>query len=564
LIGHICDEKYRVIRLLGQGGMGSVYEAVQVETGQLVALKCVDGDLLVRSRTSVSRFQREAKAMGAIDTDHIVRVLDAGVDPATRAPYMVMELLDGEDLHHLLARVERLEPDTALRITAQICFGLQKAHEARVVHRDIKPANVFLARRGDGEIVVKILDFGIAKIKPDASEQSGVTTGLTRTGGIVGSPAYMSPEQARGLSNIDYTTDLWSLGVLLYRCLSGTVPHDHIEALGDMIIAICSQTPLPIQSLAPWVRPEAAAVVRGALQIEIGDRFPTATAMLDAILPLLPEGWSLREDLLNPLSEATRATIAPELPGAHSSDNARQRLARITARARNPFEDATTAHAPVEPPPPASALAVEGSATTAERSFTTTGANPSAAPRPDATAMLEAIQTLVPEDSVLRTDMLVGFEGLAPQERAAVVKSASQPISGDKRDLPFETTGADSRPHSPPARSPWPALAGTTLAAMGVVIAYHVLAPPSPPPAPMRRAHVIIPNDALAEVDRIPVPVKEGAIEVTGRLGSVHSVRIFRGPLQVRADVCLTEEGVLPRSLDFPSVPSNRGGIPEE
>jgi hypothetical protein len=91
-----------------------------------------------------------------------------------------------------------------------------------------------------------------------------------------------------------------------------------------------------------------------------------------------------------------------------------------------------------------------------------------------------------------------------------------------------------------------------------------VIAPPSPSPAPMRRAHVTIPNDALAEVDRVPVPVKEGAIEVTGRLGSVHSVRIFKGALQLRADVCLTEEGVLPRSLDFASVPSNRGGIPEE
>jgi serine/threonine protein kinase len=536
LIGTICDKKYRIIRLIGQGGMGSVYEALQIETGLLVALKCIDGDLLARSKTSVSRFQREAKAMGAIDTDHIVRVLDAGVDPATSAPYMAMELLDGEDLQHLLARVEKLEPDTALRIAAQICLGLLKAHEARVVHRDIKPANVFLARRGDGEIVVKILDFGVAKIKPDASAQSGVTTGLTRTGGIVGSPAYMSPEQARGLSNIDYSTDLWSLGVLLYRCLSGTVPHDHIEAFGDMIIAICSQTPLPIQSLAPWVQPEAAAVVRGALQVDIGDRFSTATTMLDAILPLLPEGWSLRDDLLSPVSEATRATIAPKLLEVHSSDDARQRLARITARAPHPFEDATTAHAPVEPPalaPRAAVLAVDSSTITAESSVTT-GAGPSIPGEP------------------------------APQEHAAIVMSTPQSISGDESELPFETIVTDSRPSSSPVRSPWPALAGAALAAMSVVIAYRAITPPSPAPAPMRRAHVIIPNDALAEVDRVPVPVKEGTIEVTGRLGSVHSLRIFRGPLQVRADVCLTEEGVLPRNLDFPSIPSNRGVIPEE
>lgn len=210
----------------------------------------------------------------------------------------------------------------------------------------------------------------------------------------------------------------------------------------------------------------------------------------------------------------------------HSPDDARLRLVRITARADDANEDEYAATM-LDATEPAPALAVGGTATTAEASVTL-GAKPSATPQPDATA------------------------------------STTQPISGDELELPFKTTVADSRPSSPPARSPWPALAGATLAAMGVVIAYRVITPPSPAPAPMRRAHVIIPNDALAEVDRIPVPVKEGAIEVTGRLGSVHSVRIFRGPLQVRADVCLTEEGVLPRNLDFPSVPSDRGGIPEE
>jgi serine/threonine-protein kinase len=313
LIGEICDGKYRILRLLGEGGMGSVYEARQLESGQLVALKCIHRDLLVRGKNSVSRFQREAKALGALDADHIVRVLDSGVDPVTRAPYLVMELLDGEDLQSLLSRIAKLEPDTALRIAAQICLGLQKAHEARVMHRDIKPANIFLARGGGGEIVIKILDFGIAKIKPEAS-QSGPTTGLTRTGGLLGSPLYMSPEQARGLSTIDYTTDLWSLGMVLYRLLSGGLPHGHIDGFGDMIMAICSQIPRPIQATAPWVRPEVAAIVHGALQLEVDDRFPTATAMLDALLALLPDGCSLHEDLLRPVSAATCAVIAPKLP----------------------------------------------------------------------------------------------------------------------------------------------------------------------------------------------------------------------------------------------------------
>ncbi|WP_437521435.1 serine/threonine-protein kinase [Sorangium sp. So ce726] len=321
MIGHLYDGKYRVIRLLGQGGMGAVYEAEHVEAGGYVALKCMSASL-APGRRSTARFHREAKAMGAIDTDHMVRVLDAGTDSETKAPYIVMELLEGEDLQQLFDRIGSLEPDTALRIAAQACIGLQKAHEARVVHRDIKPANLFLARRREGGLVVKILDFGIAKIKPEPS-QDGPTSGLTHTGGILGSPLYMSPEQARGLSDIDHRTDLWSLGMVLYRALAGKLPYEHIAGFGDLIIAICSQPPRSIQALAPWIPPEAAAVVHGALRRDAGERFSSAAAMLDAIRPLLPDGFALRDELLVPVSAATRATMAATLPmvdavnGAH-------------------------------------------------------------------------------------------------------------------------------------------------------------------------------------------------------------------------------------------------------
>ncbi|WP_437284664.1 serine/threonine protein kinase [Sorangium sp. So ce406] len=320
MIGQLHDGKYRVIRLLGQGGMGAVYQAEHVETGEHVALKCMNGELLVPGKSSVERFHREAKAMGAVDTEHRVRVLESGTDPETQAPYLVMELLEGEDLQQLLDRVGSLDPDTALRVAAQVCIGLQKAHEARVVHRDIKPANLFLARRREGEIVVKILDFGIAKLKRDAN-QDGPTTSLTRTGGILGSPLYMSPEQARGLSDIDYRTDLWSLGMVLYRTLTGKLPYEHIAGFGDLIIAICSRPPPSVQSVAPWVRAEAAAVVHGALRLDAGERFPTAAAMLEAIRRLLPDGFGLRDELLVPASAATRATIAAKLPVAHAADD---------------------------------------------------------------------------------------------------------------------------------------------------------------------------------------------------------------------------------------------------
>ncbi|WP_437973074.1 serine/threonine-protein kinase [Sorangium sp. So ce295] len=326
MIGHLYDGKYRVIRLLGQGGMGAVYEAEHVEAGERVALKCMHPALLAPGRKGTARFRREAKALNAIDTDHMVRVLDTGTDSETEAPYLVMELLEGEDLQQVFDRLGSLEPDAALRIAAHVCLGLQKAHEAGVVHRDIKPANLFLARCREGGLVVKILDFGIAKIRP-APSHGGPTTGLTHTGGILGSPLYMSPEQARGLSDVDHRTDLWSLGMVLYRALAGKHPYEHIAGFGDLIIAICSQPPRSIQALAPWIPLEAAAFVHGALSLDAGERFSSAAAMLDAIRALLPDGFALRDELLVPASATTRATTAVALPMVDVARDARQPLA---------------------------------------------------------------------------------------------------------------------------------------------------------------------------------------------------------------------------------------------
>src|SRR5262249_41421569 len=145
-----------------------VYEGALVHTGQRVAVKVMRGEPDGSGGgDQVGRFQREARAAATIASDHVAQVLDWGTDPGQAAPYIVMEYLEGEDLHTLLKRVGALGPDTALRIAAQACLGLAKAHEARIIHRDIKPANLFLARQADGQVRVKILDFGIAKIRPE-------------------------------------------------------------------------------------------------------------------------------------------------------------------------------------------------------------------------------------------------------------------------------------------------------------------------------------------------------------------------------------------------------------
>jgi serine/threonine-protein kinase len=319
--------------------MGSVYSATDERTGARVAVKVLHAEALKdvstqNDKSKLTRFQREAKAASAILSEHVARVLDWGNDEESQQPYMVMELLDGEDLQQVLKRVDVLPPDVALRVAAQACDGLLKAHEARVTHRDIKPANLFLARAPTGEVVVKILDFGIAKIRPE-SEAASETTGLTRTGSMLGSPRYMSPEQARGNRSLDHRTDVWSLGVVLYRMLTGHLPHENAEAVGDFIVMLCSEPPRSLRKYAPWVPEQVAAVVEGALQIDREKRYPTAEAMLLAIRALLPGGDALRADELVPVRASMRASAPPppQDPALVSSNDATVPLSPAGRRA---------------------------------------------------------------------------------------------------------------------------------------------------------------------------------------------------------------------------------------
>ncbi len=289
-------DKYRIVRELGAGGMGAVHEAVHLRTGRHVAVKTLRGGALFDA-AALARFQREARAVGAIDTKHIVQVLDGGFDDASGQHYMVMELLAGEDLAHLMDRVGPLPRDAALRIAAQAAAGLVKAHEAGVVHRDIKPANIFLAHQEGGEIVVKLLDFGIAKTTDRLADVESAA--LTRTGSMIGTPLYMSPEQAKGLRSIDHRTDVWSLGAVLFQMLTGRSPHHSVEhTMGQLIVAIVTEEPRSPREIAPWIDPEVATVVTRALQLDPGARFATARAMLEALRGCLPDGMDLRPEAL--------------------------------------------------------------------------------------------------------------------------------------------------------------------------------------------------------------------------------------------------------------------------
>jgi serine/threonine-protein kinase len=344
----VIDAKYEIVKKLGEGGMGAVYEARHLGTGRRVAVKVIVGEGLAKNAEVVARFQREARATGEIESQHIAHIFDTGTDPESKNPYMVMEFLQGEDLQQLLQRVGALSPDVAMRIVAQACIGLEKAHAAGVVHRDIKPANLFLARRDAGEVVVKLLDFGVAKVKMDqfASVEKAA---LTRTGAMIGSPLYMSPEQARGDKGIDGRTDLWSLGVVLYEALAGTTPNANIESMGGLILAICTAPPRPIAEKAPWLPPQVAVIVHKALELDPAARYGSAGEMLGAIRGLLPGGWAVQESMLAPLPPETRGIPSSAQPAAgfDATQSASPALAPTTTTAGTASVAATAPGRPV-------------------------------------------------------------------------------------------------------------------------------------------------------------------------------------------------------------------------
>jgi serine/threonine protein kinase len=303
--------RYRTEEKLGAGGMGTVYAATDTVNGARVAVKVVSTQV-VENEILLSRFEREVRAVRALETPHVVRVFDAGRDATSGLPFFVMEVLEGDDVAHVIKRLRPLRPDLALRIGVQACAGLEVAHAARIVHRDIKPSNLFLAKGASpGERIVKILDFGIAKLVPEPGEaqQSGELTSLTETGSMLGSPLYMAPEQARGHKNIDVRADIWSLGVVMYQALTGRTPHPYTDALGELIIAICTEPATRIEQLAPWVPKHVADVVHRALEISPAARYQTTNEMRAALHSCLPHGTAIHESMLVTLPESERIAL---------------------------------------------------------------------------------------------------------------------------------------------------------------------------------------------------------------------------------------------------------------
>ncbi len=269
-VGQILANKYKVERVLGEGGMGVVFLATHVMLKSRVAMKFLLPQY-VQDEKVVARFLREAQAAVSIKNRHVARVSDIGT-LETGSPYMVMEYLEGMDLDDAIYEEGRIEdPYRIVRLLLQACEGLAAAHNTGIVHRDIKPGNLFLTIDDDGTEQVKILDFGISKV-----EQTN--NALTRTGTVMGSPMYMSPEQMRNSRKVDQRTDVWAIGVVAFQMATGNLPYE-AEQMAELIAMVLEHDPPRASMFRPDIPPELDDVIAGALTKNIEERYQTVLDM---------------------------------------------------------------------------------------------------------------------------------------------------------------------------------------------------------------------------------------------------------------------------------------------
>ncbi|MBN1772489.1 MAG: serine/threonine protein kinase [Deltaproteobacteria bacterium] len=320
----VIGEKYRLVRLLGEGGMGSVYEAQHTLIGRRCAVKFLHPEL-ARQHDLVTRFVREAQAASAIGHRGIIDIYDVGTTP-DGAPYLVMEFLDGVSVASRLEKDGCLPTKTAVEIVAQTLSALSVAHQRGIVHRDLKPDNLYLVQTPGSPMTVKILDFGISKMTTGGDRQQR----MTQTGAVLGTPVYMAPEQAAGQTDIDHRLDIYAMGVILFELLTGCVPFSGTN-YNQILVAILSQPFPPIRTIKPDLPEALEAIIFKATARDRRDRFPTAEAMLHALLPLLDSAALVRLGMSPEDIAAAAAAVQFEVPSTTATSTAMVQLADRTA-----------------------------------------------------------------------------------------------------------------------------------------------------------------------------------------------------------------------------------------
>jgi serine/threonine-protein kinase len=324
--GSRIGDRYVIERRLGAGAMGSVYAAREASDETATAGPARFAIKALLSATAKgdaeerrARFLREAAVCASIQHPNVVPVVDHGIDEATGIPYLVMPLLVGEDLASVLERLGSLEPETAIALVVQACEGLAAAHALGVVHRDVKPSNLFLeGGDGDSAVIVKVTDFGLAKALDEAPGSPGALTG---TGRFMGTPQYVSPEQAISAKHVDLRTDVYSLAMSLYHALAGRPAFAYVRSFMGLVLELTAREAPALQEAAPWVAPQVARIVHAALKRDPASRCPSAQELalaLDFAIGIDASRRPVTRASLRPVSDTTRGRLAPvaDLPSS--------------------------------------------------------------------------------------------------------------------------------------------------------------------------------------------------------------------------------------------------------
>jgi serine/threonine-protein kinase len=420
-LGTTIDGKYRIIRLIGTGGMGAVYEGENILIRRRVAIK-----VLLAATTQnpdlIRRFEREAQAAGEIGNDHILEVLDLGSLP-NGDRYMVMEYLDGETLADRITRHGKLTPGQLAPIARQFLTALASAHAAGIIHRDLKPENIFILRHKAGRAdYVKLIDFGVSKF-------SNLDTALraTRAGSLLGTPCYMSPEQARGRAEADVRSDIYACGVIMYESVTGKLPFE-AETFNDLMFKIALSEPPSPMSLVPALDPDFAWLINHAMAHDPNARFQTVREFAEAL-----DSWMRKNALTGTLT-------APPPSDAYPSSRD-----RMPSNPRIPTASAESLDAEVD------ALALQQ--TTSDESWVRTGTKTSTGRRSRASVAI-AVGAGV---AILGIGIAV-FAGRGPSDHAARSdpgRSATQAAAAPETPVdPPAANTAQTPPTTPEATAP--------------------------------------------------------------------------------------------------------------
>jgi serine/threonine protein kinase len=470
-IGIVLQERYRIVRKLGEGGMGRVYEAEHILIKKRVAIKCLHAQYANNGEV-IARFQREAQAASAIGNEHIVEVTDLGRFP-DGSVFMALEFLDGRDLATDIEQNGALTLGRATRIMTQVCEALAAAHEKGIVHRDLKPENIFLVRRKGNPDFVKIVDFGISKFKDSDGR------GMTATGAMIGTPHYMAPEQIEGRRDIDHRVDLYAMGVILFVMLTDRMPFD-ASTLPKLVYEVCSVRPPSIAEYREDISPEFQAIIAKLLEKDPADRFAQCEELAAALEPFL-----------------STETPAGNITGARAA----------TPSGIRPTDQAASAEARAVTSQP-SGIRPNEQAADLQRSSVSVG--------PKAAASAAAITVVPPMRPRAAWKMVVGGLLLVAAAGIAAVVSRPGVSPADSATRPSPVRPAEAPRARPTPVTPTPVLDAPVQA---------VAAPPAPDQAaPAAAERPLAAPSAAPAVATAPTPAVE--VSATGRARS----RRRRGP----------------------------------